>query len=293
MVYIKQDIPHVPMMTFPNEILALILQDVCQLDDDEFEFAHRFHSKPHITATRIAALLVCRRWQHVASSPLYRTIILSTAAQARCLARTLGDHPDLGSYVRKLLFNGGYGAAARKILQAVPRITHLCLSLAIPSSDSVRGLCEALQCIQPRSVRLNDSHNAYNNMHTQALVASICSCIKGKWTELIEFRFPYDISRRWKVKEANKRHLLDAMYNAPLLKIVHMPAPYNLDVLLPLLRKSSLLSIYSETPFGLHEGYHVRVTSYRLPLCCKIHFPLPGPWAPACRPYGPLQADSK
>ena len=132
------------MMTFPNEILPLILQDVWQLDDDEYEFAHRSNSTlyiAHITATRIAALLVCRRWQSIATSPFYRTIILSTAAQARCLARTLGDHPDLGSYVRKLLFNGGYGASARKILQAVPRIMHLCLSLLgrLFSAESVNS----------------------------------------------------------------------------------------------------------------------------------------------------------
>jgi hypothetical protein len=87
------------------------------------------------------------------------------------------------------------------------------------------------------------------------------------------------------------------MYNAPFLKIVHMPAPYNPDVLLPLLAKSSLCAIYSETPFGLIAGHHIRGTSDRLPLqqlalCHKIHFPLPGPWAPTRPPYEALQADS-
>ena len=163
------------MQTFPNELLALVLQDVCELDDDEFEIAHRFNSKPPIDTTRLAALLVCRRWERVARSPVYRTIILSTVTQARCLTRTLSDQPDLGTYVRKLLFNGGFGAAADRILQATPRITHLCLSLAISSSDSTRGLCKSLQCIQPRSVRLNDFNNSYNNTHTRNLVAKICS----------------------------------------------------------------------------------------------------------------------
>jgi hypothetical protein len=286
------------MKTFPKEILELVLQDVCDMDDDDFEFAHRFNSKPCITSTtRIAALLVCRRWQSVAYSPAYRTIVLSTAAQARCLARTLGDQPNLGTYVRKLLFNGGFGTTSRRILQATPRITHLCLSLAIRSSDSTRGLCQSLQCIQPRSVRLNDLNNTYNNIHIRTLVASICSCMKGKWTRLIEFRFPYDIYWAWKEKEDNKHHLLEAMYNAPFLKIVHMPAPYNPDALLPLLAKSSLCVIYSETPFGLIAGHHIRGTNDRLPmqqlaLCHKIHFPLPGPWAPARRPYGAMQTDS-
>lgn len=121
--------------------------------------------------------------------------------------------------------------------------------------------------------------------------------MKGKWTRLVEFRFPYDIHWAWKEKEDNQRHLLEAMYNAPFLKIVHMPAPYNPDVLLPLLAKSSLCAIYSETPFGLIAGHHIRGTSDRLPLqqlalCHKIHFPLPGPWAPTRPPYEALQADS-
>ena len=135
--------------------------------------------------------------------------------------------PDLRTYVWKLLFNGGFGATAGRILQATPHIMHLCLSLAISSSGSTQGLCKTLQCIQPRSVRLNDSNNSYNNTQTRNLVASICSCMKGKWIELAEFQFPYDILWDWKEKEENKCHLLDAMYNAPLLKVVHMPAPYN------------------------------------------------------------------
>jgi hypothetical protein len=47
-----KNIPHFLMKTgrtFLNEILALVLQDVCKLDDDEFEFAHRFNWKLCIT----------------------------------------------------------------------------------------------------------------------------------------------------------------------------------------------------------------------------------------------------
>ncbi|KAF8311429.1 uncharacterized protein EI90DRAFT_968466 [Cantharellus anzutake] len=178
------------MKTFPSEILALVLQDVCKLDDDEFEFAHRFNSKPPISTTRTAALLVCRRWNCVARSPIYFTIILSTVTQARCLGRTLSDQPYLGNYIRKLLFNGGFGATAHRILQATPHITHLCLSLAIRSSDSTRGLCKAIQYIQPRSVRLNDSNNVHNNTHSRALVAAICSCMKENGSGSLSFGFP-------------------------------------------------------------------------------------------------------
>ena len=87
------------------------------------------------------------------------------------------------------------------------------------------------------------------------------------------------------------------MYNAPLLKVVHMPAPYKSDALLPLLAKSSLFAIYSEMPFGVIAGHHIRDMNdwllLRLALCHKIHFPLPGPWAHGHRPHEAVQAGSK
>ena len=86
------------MQALLNEILMLVLQDVCELDDNEFEFAHRFNSKPPIDTTCLVALLVCRRWERIACSSIYHTIILSTFTQAHCLSCTLGDQPDLGKY---------------------------------------------------------------------------------------------------------------------------------------------------------------------------------------------------
>lgn len=123
-------------------------------------------------------------------------------------------------------------------------------------------------------------------------------CMKGKWTRLVEFRLPYEIDWYWKEKEGNKHHLLEAMLSAPFLRIVHMPGPYNPNALHPLLVKPSLCAIVSETPFGLMQGHHIRGTTDQLPiqqlaLCNKIHFPLPGPWAPSCRPYEAMEAGSK
>ena len=73
--------------------------------------------------------------------------------------------------------------------------------------------------------------------------------MNGKWIGLIEFRFPYDVQLDWK-KEDTQRHLLEAMYNARFLKIIHMPGPYYPDVLRPLLAKSSLCTIDGYTPLG-------------------------------------------
>ena len=122
--------------------------------------------------------------------------------------------------------------------------------------------------------------------------------MKEEWTRLIEFRFPYEIDWRWREKEANKHHLLEAMLSAPFLKVVHMPGPYNVDALGPLLAKPTLCAIFSETPFGVKQGRHLRGTTDQLPiqrlaLCNKIYFPLPGPWAPSRRPYEAMEAGSK
>lgn len=286
------------MKLFPNEVLELVLQNVCDIDDDHFKFAHKFGSKPTFVITRSAVLLVCRNWYKVACLSFYRTIILSTITQARCLALTLAYKPHLGRHVRNLLFNGGFGETASKILKCTPRITHLSLSLAMSASDSTKGLCKYLKCVQPCSLRLNDFNNTYNNSQTRALVAAICSCMTIHWNRLTEFWFPYETDWDWKEKADNQHRLLQAMYNTPKLKIVHMPAPYNPHLLLPLLSKPTLLVINSKTPFGLISGRHIMGTIDNLPvqqlaLCEKIQFPLPGPWASARRPYGALQANSK
>jgi hypothetical protein len=287
------------MKSFPNELLELVLKDVCEIDDEVFESAYKFYSRPQNAATRIAPLLVCRSWHSSAFSSFYRTVILSTVVHARHFARILSGHPNLGNHVRKIFFNGGFGATtACKILQATPRLTHLHLSLAIKSLDSTQGLCKTLHCVQPRSLRLSDFNNTHDNIHTRSLLRAICSCMKGKWTRLVKFRFPYEIDWYWKAKEANKSHLLEAMVSAPFLKIIHMPGPYNPNALRPLLAKPSLCAIFSETPFGLMQGHHIRGTTDQLPiqqleLCNKIYFPLPGPWAPSCRPYEAMEAGSK
>jgi len=276
----------------------MVLKDVCELDEEEFEHEHGTSSGPHATCTRLASLLVCKSWHRAACSPFYRAVILSTIVQARCFACTLTERSsNHGIHVRKLRFKGGFGSTARKILQATPNLAHLCLSLAITSAESSRGLCYSLPRIQPHSLRLYDFNNRHNNANTRALVATICSCIKERWTRLVEFRFPYELDWPWKEKEENKRSLLEATYCAPFLKTVHMPAPHNRDLLLPLVAKPTLCAIYSETPFGFMEGGHMRGVTDRLPiqqleLCHKILFPLPGPWASSRRPYEAIQAKS-
>jgi hypothetical protein len=117
----------------------------------------------------------------------------------------------------------------------------------------------------------------------------------GKWTKLIEFRFPYDTISRWARKSGL---LLQAMYDAPSLKTVYMPASYKPEIVSRLLAKPSLDAIYSETPFGMAAGYRIRGVNDQLSMqqsefCHKIHYPLPGPWAPAHRPYEAMQAQSK
>jgi hypothetical protein len=162
-----------------------------------------------------------------------------------------------------------------------------------------QGLCNTLHRVQPRSLRLNDFNNAFNNLAMPTLgpfsePSVLVWTLKGKWTRLFKFRFPYEIDWNWTEKEANKRHLL-----ASFLKIIYMPGPYNPNALRPLLAKPSLCAIVSETPFGLMQGHHIRDTTDQLPiqLCnnLKTYFPLPGPWAPdpSCRPYEAMEAGSK
>jgi hypothetical protein len=105
------------MESFPNELLELVLKDVCEIDEQVFEFAYERNWRPQTAAARIAplqALLVCRSWHSLAFSLFYRTVILSTVVHARHFARILNGHPNIANHVRKIFFNGGFGATAAK-----------------------------------------------------------------------------------------------------------------------------------------------------------------------------------
>jgi hypothetical protein len=130
---------------------------------------------------------VCESWTRmtliVGTPLLYRVVILQSKAQAHALEHTLRQHKEFSVCIRKLRVEGGYGSAMRTIITSAPSITHLCLSLDIRSSDSVKGLCCSLLSINPLSVVIRDACDERKNAPLKELVAKVNACFKV-WTSM-------------------------------------------------------------------------------------------------------------
>jgi len=169
----------------PNELVCEILSVVLDVPDEMFRdvsFVSPFSRPAHLSSSSVLA--VCKRWRNVAIPHLYRVVILRSKAQAYAIARVLRQRTEIGTHIKKLRVEGGYGAAMHRIITCAPNITDLCISMDIRSSDSVKGLCSSLSKINPHCLVVLDSRQGRTNAPFTVLVTNLSSCLKT-WTNLV------------------------------------------------------------------------------------------------------------
>ncbi|KAJ7064434.1 hypothetical protein C8F01DRAFT_768066 [Mycena amicta] len=196
----------------PDEVLSEILTPALTVDDEMFSHTSDTEPSPFATYTESpsAYLLVNKAWLRVATPLLYGTVVLRSKAQAKALERTLSGNPVLGPFIKRLRVEGGYGALMYRILKLSPNISHLFLSLIIPSGpgDSTDGLCKGLALINPTHLILHDFHDYHDDESDEGnararqaqvkhkavskLVDAIVAAIPG-WKRLSSFHCPYSV----------------------------------------------------------------------------------------------------
>ncbi|KAJ7207498.1 hypothetical protein GGX14DRAFT_698178 [Mycena pura] len=200
-----------PDNSLPDEIISEILSPALTVDDDVF--SHNWGVSPFASYSEStsAYLLVCKSWLRVATPLLYNVVILRSKAQAKALARALSGNTDLGRFIKKLRVEGGYGPAMHTVLQCVPNVSDLLLSLEIYSSDSTDGLCKGLRLINPTRLILRDNINKpMTNKMAMKLVNALAEAILN-WKCLLVFDWPYsEYSSDHKRIESIVRPLLQA-----------------------------------------------------------------------------------
>jgi hypothetical protein len=174
----------------PNELIKEILEPVLDVPDDLF---HDVSDRPpfgrldHVSA--ITLLTICKNCMGVAIMLLYRVVILRSKPQAYALERILQAKPHLGSYVRKLRIEGGFGEVMHKIVILLsPNVNDLFLSLDISRCDSTKGLCSSLATLNPSCVTLWEPALS-DNQQTAAgrnLNASVATCM-ANWKKMVNF----------------------------------------------------------------------------------------------------------
>lgn len=121
---------------------------------------------------------------------LYHVVIIRSKAQAQALQRTLRKNKDLGNLIKKLRVEGGFGDAMRTILTSSPNIKDISLSIDLRSSDSVKGLLNALPTINPTHLAILDNlhKDTKTNAPVRQLSKKIMECFKT-WTNLVSRGF--------------------------------------------------------------------------------------------------------
>lgn len=164
----------------PDELTLEILSHTLRLSDERFE------SQTDVAQVNSAACLaVCKSWLQIGTPLLYHTVVLGSSPQAEALALSLRENKTRGHLIERLRIEGGYGGVMYPIIKAAPNIKALCLTLSVPASDNVYGLCRALPMLRPTRVILYDQlYQGLDNKPTSMLHETLNSCIK-KWKTVV------------------------------------------------------------------------------------------------------------
>ncbi|RDB27833.1 hypothetical protein Hypma_002324 [Hypsizygus marmoreus] len=203
----------------PNELIGEILQYVLHVPEEKFQDVSEvspFSCPSHFPSA--AVLAVCKRWMIVATPLLYQVVIIRSKAQAQALERTLRGQKEFGTCIKKLRLEGGYGDATRKIILASPNVSNLCISLAIRSSDSTKGLCKALATINPSCLVICDSQKALSNASLSSLVSTLIGCF-AIWTNMLRIHLS-------PVTSNCSESIIPSLANATSLQIVTIPLSF-------------------------------------------------------------------
>ncbi|KAF7340242.1 hypothetical protein MVEN_01942900 [Mycena venus] len=212
------------MGVLPDEIIShILLLSAIKVPDETFSDTAVVSPFASYAQSTSAFLLVCKDWLRVSTPLLYNVVVIRSKAQALALEAALKSNKDLGTFIKKLRVEGGYGQAMKHILKASPNITDLCLSLAIWSSDAVSGLCQSLHMVNPVRLIIHDVSEPGNNKQNLQLVEKVAECLKlWKRLKTVDVPYAYDwgavgISRCARIYEALK--------TAPALEEVLIPFP--------------------------------------------------------------------
>ncbi|KAJ6569460.1 hypothetical protein B0H19DRAFT_1135547 [Mycena capillaripes] len=247
--------------SLPDEIISEILcLSALKIPDEVFSDTAAASPFSSYTRSTSAFLLVCKDWLRVSTPLLYNVVVVRSKAQAEALETALKSTKDLGTFIKKLRIEGGFGLTMKTILKASPNITDLVLSLAIWSSDGVSGLCQALHLIDPIRLVIHDIPEPKDNQQNLKLVKKVMECIQ-LWKRLNTVDIPYSFD--WTSPGFSRcENIGKALKTAPSLEQVIIPIP-NFHMIPPflsqILENPSLKSLKIKEPLpNAWIGPHIR-----------------------------------
>ncbi|KAG5653552.1 hypothetical protein H0H81_012361 [Sphagnurus paluster] len=234
----------------PDEIIKEIVAPALQVSDHAFINTEKISPFATYTESTSAILLVCKGWLRVSTPLLYNVVVLRSTAQTRALARALTANPLLGSFIRKLRLEGGFGQPVETIVRLGPNITELCITLEIYSSDHTVGLCRALPMMDLKRLIICDAayDNIYKNQQLSNLYRALSICVKT-WKSLTVVDLPYVGHDHG----ARINHISQIMAEAPYVKTLNLRHPQRSKHLIESLAKCPSLEVIRVIPQGTDE----------------------------------------
>jgi hypothetical protein len=176
------------MDTLPDELIKEIISPALKVSDEVFSDTSPTSPFAGYSQSTSVFLVVSKTWLRVATPLLYHIVVLRSKAQAQALEAALRENKLLGTFIKKLRLEGGFGSALYPIITSAPNLTDLFLSFDIWSADSVSGLCRGLPKMNPTRIILDDKHNdRFSNAPLRQLVKVVCQCLKT-WTNLVKLK---------------------------------------------------------------------------------------------------------
>ncbi|KAH6909300.1 hypothetical protein BKA70DRAFT_1149252 [Coprinopsis sp. MPI-PUGE-AT-0042] len=168
----------------PDEIIKEILAPALYVPDETFADTV-LKASPFATygLSSSTILVVCKSWLRVATPLLYDTVVLRSKAQAQALAAVLKRDNQLGTFIRKLRIEGGYGNAIFETLKRSPHITDIWISTAVWSNESVAGYAKGFLLVDPRRLIVVDDRLKTSAIR-ERIFEALKEAVKERWSNL-------------------------------------------------------------------------------------------------------------
>ncbi|KAF8530027.1 hypothetical protein BU17DRAFT_78549 [Hysterangium stoloniferum] len=172
----------------PDELLELIIAPSLHVPYERFSSSQMTAFGGNSDVSSSIVLLVCKRWYRIAIALLYEVVVLRSTAQAQALADTLSGSRKAFLYIKQIRLEGAY-TCLYDVFKSCVNLHTICFTLDIYATATVSGLSRSLLAINPTRVILLDRAQT-RNAKVDQLFHSLLEAIT-RWTNLIEFDFPY------------------------------------------------------------------------------------------------------
>lgn len=177
----------------PEELIQEILSQSILADPESFldpanHRAFLSQSDAPSNPLRSAHLLhVSKRWARIGTPLMYSSLWLSKPAHTATVLRLFRADPSLGTRVRDLRLEQGFGPELAELVQLMPNVRNMSIAWNLAESDDIAGLLLALPSLSPKKLYLGPHVivDRFARRDNDQLAGLVDRCIAEVWKDLV------------------------------------------------------------------------------------------------------------